>query len=185
MTTRVATAKFSVEDYHRMIEAGVLALRQVELVDGLIVEMPPEGTEHSYYGQTLADSFRLSLSGRALVRENKPITLSTSEPEPDIVIVRLPASAYLSHHPYSDDIFLLVEISKSTLAFDASVKRKTYAREGIQDYWIVDVVNKQLRVYRCPSDGDYQQITTLNGDSFISPLAFPDLAIAVKQIFLI
>lgn len=184
MTTPVATAKFSVEEYHQMIEAGVLALRRVELVDGLIVEMPPEGTEHSYYGQTLADRFRLSLAGRALVRENKPITLlKKNEPEPDIAIVRLPASVYLSHHPYGEDIYLLVEVSRSTLAFDTSIKRKTYATEGIQDYWIVDVVHKQLKIYRCPSEGDYQEITTLNPNSVISPLAFSDVTISVEQIF--
>ncbi|ACK71810.1 protein of unknown function DUF820 [Gloeothece citriformis PCC 7424] len=184
MTPTVATAKFSLEEYHQMIQAGILALRRVELVDGFIVEMPPEGTEHSYYGQTLADRFRLLLANQALVRENKPITLSTnSEPEPDIAIVKLPATTYLTHHPYGEDIYLLIEVSKSTLGFDRSVKKKVYATEGIQDYWIVDLVNKQLKVYRSPSEGDYQIITTLNTDSIISPLAFPDITIAVKEIF--
>ncbi|WP_013323423.1 Uma2 family endonuclease [Gloeothece verrucosa] len=184
MTSTVATALFSVKEYHKIIDSGVLAHRNVQLVDGLIVEMPPEGTEHSYYGQTLADRLRLALAGRALVRENKPITLSTnSELSLDIALVRLPPVIYLSHHPYGEDIDLLVEVSKSTLTFDTSVKKKVYATEGIQDYWIVDVINKELKVYRCPSDGDYQEMITLTVGSVISPLAFPDVEISVAEIF--
>jgi Uma2 family endonuclease len=184
MITKVTPAKFSVQEYHQIIEAGILAYRKVELVEGIIVEMAPEGTEHSYYGQSLADIFRLSLSGQILVRENKPITLSNNtEPEPDIALVQLPSSRYLSHHPYPEDIYLLIEISKSTLAFDSSVKRKSYAKEGIKDYWIVDIINKQLKIYRSPFQGDYQEITTLKANSILSPLAFPNTIITVQQIF--
>ncbi len=111
-------AKFSVDDYHQMVEVGIFARRQVELINGLIVEMPPEGTEHSYYGQTLADILRFCLANQALIRENKPITLKNSEPIPDIAIVHLLGSLYRLHHSYPENILFLVEILKSTFTFD-------------------------------------------------------------------
>ncbi|EAM48273.1 Protein of unknown function DUF820 [Crocosphaera watsonii WH 8501] len=176
-------AKFSVEDYHKMIEAGLLIYRDVELINGLILEMSPEGTEHTYIGETLADYFRRLTQGIAWVREARPITLTQSEPEPDIAIVRLPHSLYRSHHPYPEDIYLLIEISHSTLKFDTSEKRNTYAAANIQDYWVVDVNNKQLIIYRSPINGLYKNETRLSLDSQVSPLAFPDLNIIVNEIF--
>jgi Uma2 family endonuclease len=177
-------AKFTVDDYHQMIDAGILGDRRVELIDGLILEMPPEGTEHTYYGETLAQKFRRLLTEeRAWVRENKPITLSTSEPEPDLAVVRLPRSHYLQHHPYREDIFLLVEVSKSTLKFDISEKKKIYALSNISEYWVVDVENKKLLVYRYPETGNYRETTELLEGEKIAPLAFRDLEMAIAEIF--
>ncbi|EAZ91180.1 Uma2 family endonuclease [Crocosphaera chwakensis] len=177
------TAKFSVEDYNKMIESGLLNYRHVELINGLILEMFPEGTEHTYIGETFADYLRRLTQEVAWVRETRPITLSKSEPEPDIAIVRLPHSLYRSHHPYSEDIYLLIEISYSTLKFDTSEKRDIYAAANIQDYWVVDVKNKKLIVYRSPVDGLYENETILSLDEQVSPLAFPDINIMVNDIF--
>ena len=181
MDTR--TAKFSVQDYHKMIETGLLNYRHVELINGLILEMSPEGTEHTYIGETLADYFRRLTQEMAWVREARPITLTQSEPEPDIAIVHLPHSLYRSHHPYPEDIYLLIEISNYTLKFDTSEKRDIYAAENIQDYWVVDVKNKQLIIYHSPVNGMYENETRLSLDSQVSPLAFPDINITVNDIF--
>lgn len=180
---KATIAKFSVDDYHQMVEVGIFARRQVELINGLIVEMPPEGTEHSYYGQTLADILRFCLANQALIRENKPITLTNSEPIPDIAIVHLPASLYRLHHPYPDNILFLVEISKSTFTFDTTEKKETYAIAGIPEYWVVDVKGKKLIVFRSPFNGKYQEMSILQSGSIISPLTFPHVAIAVEPIF--
>ncbi|MBE9128749.1 MULTISPECIES: Uma2 family endonuclease [unclassified Coleofasciculus] len=155
----------------------------MELLDGLILEMPPEGTEHTYFEENLAKRLERLAEGRAYVRENKPITLSNSEPEPNIVIAKLPRSQYLDHHPFPTDILLLVEVSKSTLERDTSVKKKIYARENIPDYWVVDVANRKLIVYRSPGSGDYEQRAELSSTEKISPLAFFDIEIAIGQIF--
>ena len=177
------TAKFSVEDYHKMIESGLLNYRHVELINGLILEMSPEGTEHTYIGETLADYLRRLTQGVVWVREARPITLSQSEPEPDIAIVRLPHSLYRSHHPYPEDIYLLIEISHSTLKFDTSQKRDIYAAANIPDYWVVDIKNKQLIVYLSPVNGLYENKTILSLEDRVSPLAFPDINITVNDIF--
>ncbi|NEQ21179.1 MAG: Uma2 family endonuclease [Microcoleus sp. SIO2G3] len=181
--TTLQIAHFSIEDYHHMIAAGILSDRRVELLDGLIWEMPPEGTEHTYFEENLAKRLERLTQRRAYVRENKPITLSNSEPEPDITIAKLPRSQYLEHHPFPTDILLLVEVSKSTLERDTSVKKKIYARENILEYWVVDVVGRKLIVYRSPVSGDYQQRIELSASETISPLVFPDVEIAIAQIF--
>ncbi|GBF79362.1 Uma2 family endonuclease [Aphanothece sacrum] len=179
----LTTAKFSVEDYHKMIEYGLLNNRQVELINGIILEMSPEGTEQAYLGETFANHLRRLTQGFAWIREARPITISNSEPEPDIAVVRLPHSMYRSHHPYPEDIYLLIEISYSTLGFDTSEKRDTYATAEIQDYWVVDVKNKQLIVYRFPLNGIYQNEIILSLEETVSPLAFPEIKINVNQIF--
>ncbi|MCU0533511.1 MAG: Uma2 family endonuclease [Hydrococcus sp. Prado102] len=184
-------AKFTLNDYHRMIEAGILSFRQVELIDGIIIEMPPESPEHSSYSGNLADKLRDLLLDRALVREGKSITLLTSntEPQPDIAIVVQPRSLYLQQHPYPEHIYFLVEVSRSTIAFDtgdgATDKPKIYASAGINEYWVVDINSRKLIVYRSPVNDEYQQKTEyLYGDK-ISPLAFPDIEIAIADIFLL
>ncbi|MEM8778148.1 MAG: Uma2 family endonuclease [Cyanobacteria bacterium P01_G01_bin.49] len=183
METTLPIAKFSVENYHQMIDTGLLVNRRVELIDGLIVEMSPEGTEHTYFSENLAKKLREITQNRAHVRDNKPITLSDSEPEPDIAVVRLPRSQYLKHHPYAENILLLVEVSKSTLSYDTSVKKKLYAQENISEYWVIDVNRRKLIVYRFPSSNDYQQKTEWLLGTTISPLAFPDLEIKISDIF--
>lgn len=104
-----------------MIAAGILANRQVELLNGEIIEMAPEGTPHAAYSQEAGDYLRSILGHRAKVREAKPITLlnSASEPEPDIAIVAPhPIEVYLQHHSYPDAIFWLIEFSDSMLLLE-------------------------------------------------------------------
>lgn len=173
--------KWTVEDYHRMIEAGILDNRKVELLAGEICPMAPEGSPHSYFGGSLADQFRSRLGNRALVRNANPITLSDSEPEPDIAVVKGTWETYRHRHPSAEEVFLLVEISESSLWKDLEIKRATYAAGGIEEYWILDLKNSQLIVFRHPQNADYQSEQRLQ-QSEISPLAFPDLSFSVSQL---
>ena len=170
--------KWTVEDYHRLIETGLLARRRVQLIAGDIVEMAPEGPTHSYTIQTGADHLRQRLSGKALVSEAHPITLPTSEPEPDIAVVKLPRSQYKDRHPYPEDVFFLVEIANSTLNYDLTVKKSLYAGVGIPEYWVVDVVGKKVYVFRQLEKNVYTDETVFDTDS-IRPLAFPSASIRV------
>jgi Uma2 family endonuclease len=99
------------------------------------------------------------------------------------VLAKLPRSQYLEHHPFPTNILLLVEVSKSRLERVTSVKKKIYARDNISEYWVVDVLEKKLIVYRSPVSGDYQQRIELPASETISPWAFPDVEIAIAQIF--
>lgn len=172
--------KWKVEDYHRLIEAGILSDRPVELLAGEIIEKPPEEPLHSYVTDGLANYLRNLLQNQAVVREAHPITLSDSEPEPDLAIVRPPRSLYRQHHPYAEDIFWLVEISQSTLRYDLKEKKKIYAKAGIKEYWVADAVGRRVHIFRQPQGEDYQFQSILTQGN-IAPEAFPNLAVAVAR----
>ena len=107
----VTTAKWTIAEYHQLVETGILDDKRVELLQGIIVDMPPEGMPHAVYCTESVDYLKSLLGSRAKVREAHPITLPNDpEPEPDIAIVRMPNSQYLNHHPYPADIFWLIEV---------------------------------------------------------------------------
>ena len=130
----LTTYKWSIEEWHELVDSGVLEGKPVEFLEGEIIEVSPEGVEHSYTNSSVVKYLRNILSNLAEVRESHPITLDNSEPEPDIAIVRLPESIYRNHHPYPQDVYWLVEISNKTLKKDLEQKLVTYARNGIPEY---------------------------------------------------
>jgi len=177
--------KWTVDDYHRMIAAGVLADRQVELLAGEIHQMVPEGPTHSYYGGSLADRLREKLAGRALVREARPITLTDSEPEPDIAVVRGGWGDYRERHPVAEEVLLAIEVAESSLSKDTEAKRIIYATSGIADYWVLDLKTPQLIIYRDPEpqaeQWDYGSVVRLQ-EGILAPLAFPEVTFSVAEL---
>ena len=120
---------------------------------------------------------------RATVRQDHPITLPgyDSEPEPDIAVVRPRGREYLDHHPYPGDIFWLIEFSDSSLAKDLEEKRRLYAQAQVPEYWVVDLQQSRLVVFRDPGADDYLQTTTATA-GVLTPLAFPDLRFPVQRL---
>jgi Uma2 family endonuclease len=177
----ITIAKWTVDDYHRMVEAGILDDRPVELLNGEIIEMSPEGTPHANRSTKGANYLRQLLGDRVEVREGKPITLSDrSEPEPDIAVVQPLDDEYDDHHPYPENIFWLIEFSNSSLEKDLEVKRKAYAAAGIPEYWVVNLRRMELVLLRSPQAGDYQEEAILT-EGTIQPIAFPDVTVAVNR----
>ncbi|WP_414625009.1 Uma2 family endonuclease [Calothrix sp. CCY 0018] len=178
----VTLAKWTIEEYHQMIEAGIFDNRRVELLKGEIVEMSPEGEPHAYFSSEAAVYLIRLLADKAMIRQEKPITLpNNSEPEPDISIVKPLGREYLEHHPYPENVFWLIEYSNSSLEKDLETKTKIYAEVGIAEYWVVNLKKRQLIVFREPSDGEYASKTTIT-EGTICPLAFPDIAVSVDMI---
>jgi Uma2 family endonuclease len=175
--------KWSVEDYHRIIDTGILADQRVELLEGEIAEMSPEGIPHTYTSQSVVEYLRQLLKDQAIVREGHPITLNNSEPQPDIAIVRNPISIYAQHHPYSEDIYWLIEISNTTLSKDKSDKKAIYARASIAEYWIIDLQNNQLLIFTNPQGEDYLQLKEIT-TGIINPLAFPKINVEVNKLLI-
>lgn len=176
------TVKWTVDEYHQIIEAGLLRDRPVELWQGEIVEMAPEGPEHAYLTDAVRDYLQGLLGDRAKVREDKPITLAPdSEPEPDIAIVQPLGAVYRQRHPFADDVFWLIEFANSSLSTDRTQKQSIYANAGIPEYWLVDLKARQVLVFREPAEGAYRQLDTLQTGS-ITPLAFSDLAISIERL---
>lgn len=123
------------------------------------------------------------MNNRALVREARPITLAdNSEPEPDIALVRGTWSDYRLRHPSPEEVFLLVEVSQSTLAKDLDKKKSAYAEAGIPEYWVLDLVNSLLIVFRNPLGSNYLSRQEFNSGD-ISPSMFPDIKISITELF--
>lgn len=175
--------KWTVTDYHQLVETGLLEGKPVELLEGELIEMSPEGIPHSYTNRSVADYLRTLLDGLAFISEAHPITLDNSEPEPDIAIVRLPKEIYKQHHPYPEDIYWLVEIANQTLDKDLNEKTITYARNGITEYWVIDLPNRKLWVFTQPETQGYSQTQEFIKGS-ISPQSFSNISVEVKDLLL-
>jgi Uma2 family endonuclease len=178
----IVTAKWSIQDYHQMIETGLLNERKVELICGEIIEMSPEGAPHSSYCGEIGEYLRKILGDRAKVREAHPITLSnSSEPEPDLAIVKIRSTLYRDRHPYPEDIFWVIEIANSTVAKDIGMKKDLYADAGIEEYWVLNLPESVLLVFRDLTISGYQSTTSFTS-GMISPLAFPDVSIDIQKL---
>lgn len=179
----ITIARWTIEQYHKLVNAGMLIDRRVELLAGDIIEMSPEGMPHAVYCGDAVDYLKQLLGSRAKVREAHPITLpNDSEPEPDIAVVKTSPTRYLDRHPYPADIFWLVEYADSTLTKDLNIKHQIYAAAGIQEYWIVNLQALELIVFRDMGNAGYKTETRFSA-GHISPLSFPDIEIEVKRLF--
>jgi hypothetical protein len=165
--------KWSIDEWHELVDTGVLEGKPVELLEGNIVMrwsaspaelsnphsgLSPEGIEHSYTSQSVSDYLRNLFKGKTHIRDAHPITLDNSEPEPDIAVVQLPTTIYRQHHPFPENIYLLIEISNRSLNKDLEEKTITYARNGIPEYWVIDLKNKKLIFHTQPQNNTYLQI---------------------------
>jgi Uma2 family endonuclease len=146
--------RFSVEQYHQMIRAGVLREgERAELLEGWIVPKMTQNPPHPVAIQLLEQGLASRLPAGWIRRTQAPITTRDSEPEPDVSVVRGPARRYLDHHPRPDEIALVVEVADSSLAEDRAVKGRLYARARLPVYWIVNLVDSQIEVYTDPRGG--------------------------------
>ena len=173
-----------VDEYYRMAEVGILQSdERVELIAGqVITKMSPQGTPHATTITLTRLLLESRLGGQVLVRPQLPIRLNNySEPEPDVAVVMPDALRYLDHHPMPSEIYLLIEVADTTLKGDCNLKANNYAKSGIADYWVIDVKNRQLHVFREPTQNGYQSEVILSADDSISPLQFSDLSIAISE----
>jgi Uma2 family endonuclease len=175
---------FTVDDYYRMAEVGVLKEDcRVELIDGVIFDIPPIGPEHASSVERACEQLRASFGPGVQVRCQNPVRLGPrAEPEPDVAVVRRRADYYRSGHPTPEDVLLLMEIADSTLAHDRDTKAPMYAAAGIVEYWLVNLVVGEIWVYRDPSQDGFGTMQVLRRDDLIRPISFPDIEIAVSDV---
>ena len=184
MAVQVLRHRFTVEDYHRMGEAGILSQNdRVELIEGEVVEMTPIGSPHGGTTTFLHYWFSRQLGRRALVREHNAILLPPhSEPQPDLAIVRVRSDYYRRAHPQPEDIFFLIEVSDTTGEFDRTVKLPLYARTSIAEVWIVDLAAQCVEIYRDPGPSGYERMDRFARGECVTPQAFPDIRLVVDEI---
>jgi Uma2 family endonuclease len=180
----VHTRLWTREEFHRAADLGLFRPEErLELLDGEIIDKMTQNTPHATAvaraGRLLASAFGPGYH----CRPHSPIVLSEiSEPEPDVVVVPGEEFDYLDDHPGPDQIRLLVEVAETTLRFDRTRKRAAYARAGIAEYWILNLVHRQLEVYRDPSRGRYRDERVYKEGDTVSPLQAPDAVIRVADL---
>jgi Uma2 family endonuclease len=176
--------RFSVRDYYRMAETGVLRPdARVELLDGKIIDMSPIGPFHGGVANYLNQVFTAAAKGRWLMSVQNPVRMDDySEPQPDIMLLKPAKDFYRRRHPQPADVFLLIEISDSTLATDQADKIPAYGRAGIPEVWIVNLNELTVEVYREPQFNGYASKTVLQAGAQAKPLAFPDVAVDVAEL---
>ncbi|KAM3096058.1 Uma2 family endonuclease [Phormidesmis sp. 146-35] len=184
MNPAIALRQISVQDYHRMSEAGILHPdERVELLEGQIIKMAAKRTAHRAAVSRVNHLLKERLGDRVLICLQDPIRLDDySEPEPDVAVVRPDPLYYEDHHPTPAEVFLLIEVAYTSLKFDYETKALAYGRSGIADYWVLDVNDRKLHVFRMPNATGYQSETILSEALTIAPLAFPDCLIVVKEL---
>ena len=200
MSVQLLRRKFTVEQYHKMLESGILTENdRVELIAGEIVEMSAIGRRHAACVRRLDDLFSVKLAGRALVDTQNPIKLNdNSEPQPDVVLLQPRDDFYESGHPQPSDIFLLIEVADTPLVppykgddrgviftsinYDREVKVPLYAKDNILEVWLVDINEQSVQVYREPTSDGYRSIQQFSRGQTLSIQAFPEINITVNEV---
>jgi Uma2 family endonuclease len=180
--------QWTVEEYDRMVELGLFGQRNVELIGGEIVEMPNQGPGHYVALDKSGDCLRTVFGPGYWVRTQAPLALGgDGEPNPDVSVVEGKRDDYLDRHPR--DALLVVEASDSTLLYDRGRKGSLFARAKIPDYWIINLVDRQLEVRRKPVKDSrqpygygYKDLIVLGPDEYVSPLAAPQARIKVADL---
>ena len=180
--SETATAhRWTRHQYEQMVDADVLTTDdRVELIDGYIVPMGPQNSRHATTATQIVRLLVRLCPSTHHVRSQVPLALGEhSEPEPDVMVVEGPPDAYTDIHPSA--AAFIIEVADSSLVKDRERKRLLYARHGIPAYWIINLVDQHLEVYRDPASGDYKSKTTLERNDTVTPF-FTDTALPVADL---
>jgi Uma2 family endonuclease len=170
--------RFTVAEFEKLCSAEVLDIsKRYELLEGEIFEMTPMGDQHAARVTNLNERLILQFHGKAKLCPAIPLVIGNeeSQPEPDFMLI--PIALFDDRKPRIEEVALVIEISDSTLEKDRTKKQRIYARNGIRDYWIINVQEQQLEVYRKPKGMKYTEIQYLEPGISVAPLEFPDTPI--------
>ena len=185
MSDLLTRYRFTVEEYHRIGEAGILPEdSRIELISGEIVVREPIGSHHASTVDRLTRLWTLRLGNRAIVRVQNPVQFpqEDSELQPDVTLLRPRADFYATTHPLADDVLLLIEVGDTSLLLDRRVKIPLYARASIQEVWLVDLTTDRVEVYHTPQGNRYGDATVIERGQRLAPLAFSDVTVAVEDL---
>jgi Uma2 family endonuclease len=185
MTTLVARRHFTIHDYARMREAGILGEDdRVELLDGEIYVMSPIGPLHIALVNRLNKLLVTHVADDAIVSVQNAIQLDDySEPQPDVAVLSPRADFYAHALPRPDDIYFIIEVADTSLGYDRDQKLPRYAEANIPEVWIIDVNQRTVEQYTRPSQGQYTQLNKILLGDTIQSFALPKITIATNTIF--
>jgi len=185
MAVELRRRRFTLEEYRRMSETGILDEdERVELIEGEIVEMTPIGPGHGSVVARINALLVLRLAGQAIVWPQNSLELRAqdSQLQPDIALLVPRADFYRPANPEPRDVLLLVEVMDSSGSHDRRVKLPLYARAGLAEVWLVDVIDETVETCCQPAGGEYQIRRVVGRGAELSPLALPGLRLAVDEI---
>jgi Uma2 family endonuclease len=183
-TDVIAKKLFTVDEFHRMEEAGILSGDcRYELIRGEVIEVPRPGSQHASRVNRLNRIFNNRLGESAIVSIQNPIVLDCySAPLPDVALLRPKKDFYYEAHPEPEDVLLLVEVSDSSLKWDQTVKANLYAETGIAEYWVLDVRGDALIVHSDLRNGVYESVSTRRRGETVVLKKLPAFEFAVAEI---
>ncbi len=180
------TIRWTREQYYRMAELGFFEGRRVELIKGEIIEMSPMKSAHATAVRLVVEMLRKVFASGFIVDSQLPMSFGkTDEPEPDVAVVKGEVRDFAHAHP--KNAILLLEVSDTTLHYDRTKKASLYAENKIADYWILNLKNRCLEIYREPKRDKkigfvFTEIKIITEDETIAPLAAPDSKIKVADL---
>lgn len=182
--TLITPRAFTVDEYYRMAQVGILGPEErVELLEGRIFALPPKTPPHASTVTMMNQLFHQNLGGTAIVSVHNPVRLDRySEPEPDVSLLEPREDFYASRHPGPDDALLLVEVADTTADSERSVKIPLYAGAGIPEVWLVNLPAGRIEVYRKPGGGAYAEVTSVSRSKTLTPLLLPDAQLSVADV---
>ena len=185
MTMGARRVRFTVEQYDRMGETGILPDDpRLELLYGHIIAREPTGSRHAGTVDRLTMLWTSRLGQRVIVRVQNPVQFpeEDSELQPDIMLLKPRADFYADAHPLADDVLLLIEVADTSLRLDRRVKLPLYARVGIPETWLCDLVTGRVDVHRHAADGRYHSVRSLTRGQTLAPTAFPHIHVRVEDL---
>ena len=184
MTVPATKRLFNTVEFEQMGRSGILTEDdRVELIEGEILSMAPIGSEHASKVDRLARALQRGVRTDAIVRIQNPILLGeSSEPQPDLAVVRYQEDFYAGAHPGPDNIFLLVEVAETSLEYDREVKLPLYAKWGISTVWLVNLLDRELAVYEQPQGERYERRHIAADHETLTVPAVPSCKVTVSEI---
>jgi Uma2 family endonuclease len=184
MSSLPARHRFDLQEWRHLINSGFFAPQQrAELIEGELIDRAPVGTSHSGCVDWLNYFFSQHLSGQAIVRVQNPIQCGDfSAPQPDLAILRYRPDFYRARNPQAEDVLLIIEVADSTLRYDRQTKAPLYARFGIPEYWLVNLEDSTIEVYRQPGAGAYGEKTVARRGDVLRPVNLEGIAVNVGEV---
>lgn len=184
MFSHTAKRLFTVSDYHKMAETGILEPdARVELLCGEIINMSPINSDHASLVDQITALLYQVPDLNAIIRIQNPLTIDEySEPEPDIVVVKKDIDKYRNAHPKPSDVLILIEVADSSLELDRTNKKALYATSGIPEYWIVNLKDSQIEVFTKPKDGYFEEEFVFRSDEIVTATEIP-FELSLSEIF--
>ncbi len=184
VSSKVTPKRFCVEDFRKMMEAGILPEESGwEIIDGFLIDKMTIGSKHASTVKRLNRILTNLFGNEMIISVQDPIHLDEyNEPEPDVALLKSREDFYAESHPTPQDVLLLIEVSDSTVEYDREIKKRLYAEHEIAEFWLVNLKNDTIEVYSQPKNGSYYSARIMEAGETIKSAAIENLTLSINEI---